>query len=78
MITTIMYDFLLVLIFRFFIFIFLFFLGNNKDEDYSPKTLNDKNHQASSKKFRQLMSLLTSIICNHITLQSTYEIQVLI
>ena len=26
---------------------------NNKDEDNSPKTLNDKNHQASSQKFRQ-------------------------
>ena len=28
--------------------------GNNKDEDNGPKTLNDKNHQASSQKFRQL------------------------
>ena len=29
--------------------------GNtNKDEDNSPKTLNDKNHEASSQKFRQL------------------------
>ena len=28
--------------------------GNNKDEDNSPKTRNDKNHQASSQKFRQL------------------------
>ena len=28
--------------------------NNNKDEENSPKTLNDKNHQASSKKFRQL------------------------
>ena len=26
---------------------------NNKDEDNSPKTLTDKNHQASSQKFRQ-------------------------
>ena len=25
--------------------------NNNKDEDNSPKTLNDKNHQASSQKF---------------------------
>ena len=25
--------------------------NNNKDEDNSPKTLNDKNHQASSKKY---------------------------
>ena len=28
--------------------------NNNKDEDNSPKTLNDKNHQASSLKFWQL------------------------
>ena len=27
---------------------------NNKDEDNSLKTLNDKNHQALSQKFRQL------------------------
>ena len=27
--------------------------NNNKDEDNSPKTLNDKNHLASSLKFRQ-------------------------
>ena len=26
--------------------------NNNKDEDNSPKTLNDKNHLASSQKFR--------------------------
>ena len=31
--------------------------NNNKDEDNSPKTLNDKN-QASSQKFRQLASSL--------------------
>ena len=30
--------------------------GNNKDEDNSPKNLNDKNQQASSQKFRQLIS----------------------
>ena len=29
---------------------------NNKDVDNSPKTLNDKNQQASSQKFRQLIS----------------------
>ena len=29
--------------------------NNSEDEDNSPKTLNDKNHQASSKKFRQLI-----------------------
>ena len=28
--------------------------NNNKAEHNSPKTLNDKNHQASSQKFRQL------------------------
>ena len=28
---------------------------NNKDEDDSLKTLNDKNQQASSQKFRQLI-----------------------
>ena len=28
--------------------------NNNKDEDNSPKTLYDKNHQASSQKLRQL------------------------
>ena len=34
--------------------------GNeNKDEDNSPKTFNDKNHQASSQKFRQLRKLMT-------------------
>ena len=30
--------------------------GNNNDEDNSPKNLNDKNQQASSQKFRQLIS----------------------
>ena len=61
-----MYDFLPVLIFRFFFFIISKFregsqvrqtpeegwrtyrpkrFGNNKDEDNTPKTLNDKNHQ---------------------------------
>ena len=29
--------------------------NNNKDEGNSQKTLNDKNHQASSQKFRQLI-----------------------
>ena len=31
--------------------------NNNKDEDNSPKNLNDKNQQASSQKFRQLTFL---------------------
>ena len=30
------------------------FGNNNKDEDNSPKNLNDKNQQASSQQFRQL------------------------
>ena len=54
--------------------------GNNKDEDNSPKTLNDKNHQASSQKFRQLINHLgylmpnplytyiSNMICKHMLL----------
>ena len=34
------------------------FRNNNKDEDNSPKTLNDENLQASSQKFRQLMVVI--------------------
>ena len=34
--------------------------NNNKDEDNSPKTLNDKNHQASSQKFRQLTAIIST------------------
>ena len=32
--------------------------NNNKDEDNSLKTLNNKNHQALSQKFRQLIPLI--------------------
>ena len=35
--------------------------NNNKDEDNSPKTLNDKNQQASSQKFRQLITIKSTI-----------------
>ena len=28
--------------------------NNNKDEDNCPKTLDDKNHQASSQKFKEM------------------------
>ena len=35
--------------------------NNNEDEDNSLKTLNDKNHQASSQKFRQLISILLCV-----------------
>ena len=37
--------------------------NNNKDEDNSPKTLNDRNHQASSQKFRQLAICLSMREC---------------
>ena len=33
--------------------------NNDKDEDNCPKTLNDKNHEASSQKFRQLEYILS-------------------
>ena len=33
--------------------------NNNKDEDNSPKTLNDKNHQATSQKIRQLINFIS-------------------
>ena len=35
--------------------------NNNKDEDNSPKTLNDKNQQASSQKFRQLIIFTAAV-----------------
>ena len=53
-----MYDFLPVLIFR---FIFILY-NNNEDEDNSPKTLNDKNQQALSQKYRQLIYNLKNIV----------------
>ena len=31
---------------------------NYKDEDKSPKTMNDKNHRASNQKFRQLIIVI--------------------
>ena len=36
--------------------------NNNKDEDNSLKTLNDKNQQTSSEKFRQLTSISVSFL----------------
>ena len=36
--------------------------NNNKDEVNSPKNLNDKNQQASSQKFRQLI-VRSYILC---------------
>ncbi len=58
-----MYDFFFAcahiqIFFLAFLIISSHFGNNNKDEDNSPKTLNDKNHQASSQKFRQLTFLL--------------------
>ena len=41
--------------------------NNNKDEDNSPKTLNDKNQRASSQKFKQVcrdLSCIASRICS--------------
>ena len=38
--------------------------NNNEDEDNSPKTLNDKNHQALSLKFRQLVRLIFIVLFN--------------
>ena len=45
--------------------------NNNKDGDNSPKTLNDKNHQASSQKFRQPKFLTFNIV--KVTLSDFYE-----
>ena len=42
------------------------FGNNNKDEDNSPKTLNDKNHQASSQKFRQLTEEISVLLISFI------------
>ena len=53
--TSFMYD--TMIWFVFFIPVLIFrFLFKNDDEDNSPKTFYDKNHQASSQKFRQLIS----------------------
>ena len=35
--------------------------GNNKAEDNSPKNLNDKNQQASSQIFRQLLLIVSTL-----------------
>ena len=36
--------------------------NNNKDEDNSPKNLNDKNQQASSQKFRHLFFVIATLL----------------
>ena len=41
--------------FRAIVFIFIVISNSNKGEDNSPKTLDDKNHQASSQKFGLLL-----------------------
>ena len=43
---------------------------NNKDEDNSPNTLNDKNYQASSQKFRQTILLIQNILLGTIYYQT--------
>ena len=52
--------------------------NNNEDEDNSPKTLNDKNHQVLSQKFRQLVVQdvpeKTILFSNQITLPILIEI----
>ena len=44
--------------------------NNNKDEDNSPKTLNDKNQQASSQKFRQQFSVYNQLNVKTIPFQA--------
>ena len=47
--------------------------NNNKDEDNSLKTLNNKNHQALSQKFRQLMiCMLLFLLLPSITIMKIY------
>ena len=46
--------------------------NNNKDEDNSPKTLNDKNHQALSEKFRQPYHL--TFCCQSITMTTFFRL----
>ena len=49
-------------------------VNSNKDEDKSPKNLNDKNHQALSQKFRQLISInsLFAYIFNYLLLFASW------
>ena len=47
--------------------------NNNKDEDNSPKTLTDKNHKASSQKFRQLKKLIIIVSPQHTPVVYTYD-----
>ena len=53
---------------------------NNKDEDNSPKTLTDKNHYASSQKFRQEMLIFVPNfgyqICNFIICIFTFNLPI--
>ena len=49
--------------------------GNNKkDEDNSPKTLNDENHQASSQKFKQELRLFCCFDCVFIEIITKYTL----
>ena len=51
--------------------------NNNKDEDNSPKTLNNKNHQASSQKFWQLIKVcyIRNFVSISSHIQSAYSSQ---
>ena len=56
---------------------------NNKDEDNSQKTLNDKNHLASSQKFRQLIFSIISLyphfqILNNLNWNTLYIRKILV
>ena len=46
--------------------------NNNKDEDNSPKTFNDKNHQVSPQKFRQVWLVSSFCNCHNISAESEY------
>ena len=49
--------------------------NKNTDEDNSPKTLHDKNHQASSQKFRQLVVVLFNQYLLRIMAGGSYNTQ---
>ena len=48
---------------------------HNKDKEYSPKSLNDKNHQASSYKFRQQNSAVMEFKLFLSTIKNLQEIK---
>ena len=52
--------------------------NKNKDEDNSPKTLTDKNHQTSSQNFRQLIFLASLMVFLAFALSSLKEFTLLV